>query len=124
SNHGEVTQINDDEHLRPYTDIEKLKKLKAPFRDGGSVTAGNASGLNDGAAAMIIASESAALKNNLVPIARIVGMATAGVEPTYMGIGPVDAVNKLLARTGLTLEDMSVIELNEAFAAQALACIR
>ncbi|TMP57045.1 3-oxoadipyl-CoA thiolase [Pseudoalteromonas sp. S1612] len=124
SNHGEVTQINDDEHLRPNTDIEKLKKLKAPFRDGGSVTAGNASGLNDGAAAMIIASESAALKNNLVPIARIVGMATAGVEPTYMGIGPVDAVNKLLARTGLTLEDMSVIELNEAFAAQALACIR
>lgn len=124
SKRGEVIKITEDEHLRPDTSIEKLAKLKAPFRVGGSVTAGNASGLNDGAAAMLIASESAVAQHDLIPMARIVGMATAGVEPAYMGIGPVNAVNKLLARTGLTLADMSVIELNEAFAAQGLACIR
>lgn len=100
-------------------------KLRAAFKkEGGSVTAGNSSGLNDGAAATIIASENAVKKYNLKPLARIVSSAVVGVEPRIMGIGPVQASNKALEKAGLTMDDMDVIELNEAFAAQALACTR
>ncbi len=113
-----------DEHPRSDTKLEKLATLKAPFREGGSVTAGNASGINDGACAIIIASKSAAEKNMLTPKARIVAMACAGVPPRIMGVGPIKAVQKIMHQTGLTLTDMDVIELNEAFAAQALACTR
>lgn len=121
---GDAVQITEDEHLRPETTLEALAKLKTPFRENGSVTAGNASGINDGAAAMIIASESAVNSYDLQPVARVIGMATAGVEPAYMGIGPVNAVKKLLSRTKIKLQDIAIIELNEAFAAQGLACIR
>lgn len=114
----------DDEHLRPGTTVEKLARLPAPFRDGGSVTAGNASGVNDGAAAMLIASEAAVARHGLKPMARILGMATAGVEPRIMGAGPVPAVRKLLERHGLSMDDIDLFEFNEAFAAQALACMR
>ncbi|WP_096701809.1 3-oxoadipyl-CoA thiolase [Magnetospirillum sp. 15-1] len=120
---GDPVVVSQDEHPRETT-IESLAKLKAPFRAGGSITAGNASGVNDGAAALLIASPAAAKAHGLTPIARILGMATAGVEPRIMGIGPVPATQKLLARLGLTLADMDVIEFNEAFAAQALACTR
>ena len=120
---GEITIVGKDEHPRE-TSVEALAKLKAPFRAGGSVTAGNASGVNDGAAALLIASPAAAERHGLKPIARILGMATAGVEPRLMGIGPVPASRKLLDRLGLSLADLDVIELNEAFAAQALACTR
>ncbi len=116
-----------DEFIRPTTTLEALAKLRPAFRkaeDGGTVTAGNASGLNDGAAATIIASEDAVEKYNLKPLARIVSSAVVGVEPRIMGIGPVGASNKALAKAGLTMENMDVIELNEAFAAQALACTR
>ncbi|MET0404246.1 MAG: 3-oxoadipyl-CoA thiolase [Cystobacter sp.] len=113
-----------DEHPRPDTTLEGLTKLKTPFRDPGTVTAGNASGINDGAAAMIIASEAAAKRFGLTPRARILGMATAGVPPRTMGMGPVPATRKLLARLGMTLKDFDVIELNEAFAAQGLASLR
>ncbi|SDO80904.1 3-oxoadipyl-CoA thiolase [Halomonas shengliensis] len=112
-----------DEHLRE-TSLEKLAGLPTPFREGGSVTAGNASGVNDGAAAMLVASAAAVEQHGLTPMARILGMATAGVEPRIMGYGPVPAVNRLLARTGVSLDEIDVIELNEAFAAQALACLR
>ncbi|OEY66096.1 3-oxoadipyl-CoA thiolase [Marinobacter sp. X15-166B] len=112
-----------DEHLRS-TSLEKLAALPAPFRSGGSVTAGNASGVNDGAAAMLVASEAAVTTHGLKPLARILGMATAGVEPRIMGIGPVPAVQKLLEKQGLSLADIDVIELNEAFAAQGLAVMR
>ncbi|MDI5983914.1 3-oxoadipyl-CoA thiolase [Halomonas sp. M4R5S39] len=112
-----------DEHLRETT-LEKLAGLPTPFREGGSVTAGNASGVNDGAAAMLVASRAAVEQHGLTPMARILGMATAGVEPRIMGYGPVPAVNKLLERTGVSLDEIDVIELNEAFAAQALACLR
>ena len=112
-----------DEHLRE-TSLEKLAGLPTPFREGGSVTAGNASGVNDGAAAMLVASPAAVEQHGLTPMARILGMATAGVEPRIMGYGPVPAVNRLLARTGVSLDEIDVIELNEAFAAQALACLR
>ena len=118
------TVVDTDEHPRPDTTAEQLAKLKAPFRQGGSVTAGNASGVNDGAAAMIIASESAAKKFGLTPIARIIGGATAGVAPRIMGIGPVPATLKLCARLGLKRSDFDVIELNEAFAAQGIAVLR
>ncbi|GAA3714810.1 3-oxoadipyl-CoA thiolase [Oceanisphaera sediminis] len=114
----------DDEHLRPGTTAEKLAKLPTPFRAGGSITAGNASGVNDGAAAMLIASEDAVQRHGLKPMARILGMATAGVEPRIMGIGPVPAVQKLLERHQLTMDDIDLFEFNEAFAAQALACMR
>ena len=117
------TVVNADEHPRETT-IEALAKLKAPFRAGGSVTAGNASGVNDGAAALLLASPHMAKALGLTPMARVVGMATAGVPPRIMGIGPVPATQKLLARLGLTMADMDVIEFNEAFAAQALACTR
>ncbi|ANF57833.1 3-oxoadipyl-CoA thiolase [Halotalea alkalilenta] len=112
-----------DEHPRE-TSLEMLQSLKAPFRQGGSVTAGNASGVNDGAAAMLVANQETVTKFGLEPMARILGMATAGVEPRIMGYGPVPAVNRLLARTGVSLDEIDVIELNEAFAAQALACMR
>jgi 3-oxoadipyl-CoA thiolase len=118
------TIVDTDEHPRADTTIETLAKLKAPFRAGGTVTAGNASGVNDGAAALIIASEAASRRHGLTPRARIVAMATAGVPPRIMGIGPAPAVQKLLAKTGFTLADIDVIELNEAFASQGLAVLR
>ena len=121
---GDPVVVDTDEHPRPGTTVEKLARLKGVNGPDRTVTAGNASGVNDGAAALLIASEAAAARNGLTPIARIVGMAAAGVEPRVMGIGPVPATRKLLARTGLTLEQMDVIELNEAFAAQALAVLR
>lgn len=114
-----------DEFIRPGTTVETLSNLRPAFRrEGGTVTAGNASGLNDGAAATIVASEEAVKKYNLKPLARIVSSAVVGVEPRIMGIGPVGATNKALERAGLTLDDIDIIELNEAFAAQALACTR
>lgn len=117
--------FNQDEFIRPGTTLETLSKLRAAFKkENGSVTAGNSSGLNDGACALLIASEQALKDNNLKPLARIVSAAVAGVEPKIMGIGPVYASEKALKRAGLTLDDMDIIELNEAFAAQALACVR
>lgn len=113
-----------DEFARPETNFESLAALRPAFKKDGTVTAGNASGLNDGAAALLIASESAVLKNNLKPLARVVGGAVAGVEPRIMGIGPVYASQKILQRSGLTLDQMDILELNEAFAAQVLACTR
>ncbi|SBS34944.1 Beta-ketoadipyl-CoA thiolase [Marinomonas spartinae] len=121
---GNPIIVDQDEHLRPNTTLEDLAKLRAPFRENGSVTAGNASGINDGAAAMLIASKAAVESHKLEPLAKIIGMATAGVEPSVMGMGPVPAVQKLLKRTGLSLDDMDVIELNEAFAVQGLACMQ
>lgn len=114
----------DDEHLRPNTTLDKLAALPTPFRTNGSITAGNASGVNDGAAAMLVASEAAVQRHDLKPVARILGMATAGVEPRIMGIGPVPAVRKLLERHQLSVDDIDLFEFNEAFAAQALACMR
>ena len=116
--------FKDDEFVKPYTSIEGLAKLKPAFKKDGTVTAGNASGLNDGAAAMLIASEEGVKTHGLTPIARIVSSAVAGVEPRIMGIGPVQAANKALEKSGLTMDEMDVIELNEAFSAQVLACIR
>ena len=114
-----------DEFIKPATTLEKLGSLRAAFKkEGGSVTAGNSSGLNDGAAAMILGTEEAANKNHFTPKSRIVGAAVAGVEPRIMGIGPVEATKKVLHRTGLSLDQMNIIELNEAFAAQCLACTR
>ena len=114
-----------DEFIKSNTSLEILSKLRTAFKkEGGSVTAGNASGLNDGAAAMLLASEKGLKENNLKPIARIVSSAVVGVEPKIMGIGPVKASNKALEKAGLTMNDIDIIELNEAFAAQALACIR
>lgn len=113
-----------DEFNRPSTTLETLGGLRPAFRKGGSVTAGNASGLNDGAAALLVASEDAINKNGMKPLARIVGAAVAGVEPRIMGVGPVYASQKVLERTGLTLDQMDILELNEAFAAQVLACTR
>ena len=114
-----------DEFVKPNTSLEVLAKLRGAFKaEGGSVTAGNSSGLNDGAAATIIASEDAVKKYGLKPIARIVSSAVVGVEPRIMGIGPVEASNKALAKAGLNMNDIDIIELNEAFAAQALACTR
>ncbi len=118
------TVVDTDEHPRADTTLEGLAKLKAPFRSPGTVTAGNASGVNDGAAALILASEAAARKHGLVPRGRVVAMATAGVEPRIMGIGPAPAVRKLLAKTGTGLGEVDVIELNEAFASQGLAVLR
>ena len=114
-----------DEFVKPQTSLEKLATLRAAFKkEGGSVTAGNSSGLNDGAVALLLASEEAVKSNNFKPMARIVSAAVAGVEPRIMGIGPVYASQKALARAGLTFDDMDIIELNEAFAAQSLACTR
>lgn len=119
----EAIIVDKDEHPRPDTDMAALAKLR-PLYENGSVTAGNASGINDGAAAMLIASAAAVEKYGLTPMAKIEGMATAGVQPTIMGIGPVPATQKLLKRLELSLDDMDIIELNEAFSAQALACSR
>jgi len=118
------TVVSADEHPRPETTLEALAKLKAPFREGGTVTAGNASGVNDGACALVIASAEAAEANGLKPRARIVAMATAGVPPRIMGIGPAPATRKVLEKTGLNIGDIDVIELNEAFASQGLAVMR
>ncbi|MCT7377743.1 3-oxoadipyl-CoA thiolase [Chelativorans salis] len=121
---GEPVVVDKDEHPRPGTTVEKLSKLPTPFREGGSATAGNASGVNDGAAALIIASEAAAKRHGLTPIARILGGAAAGVPPRIMGIGPAPATMKLCARLGLKPSDFDVVELNEAFASQGIAVLR
>ena len=123
SRKGDPVVVDRDEHPRE-TSIEALSRLPTPFRQGGTVTAGNASGVNDGAAALILASEQAAKKHGLTPRGRIIATAVAGVPPKIMGIGPAPASEKALAKAGLTIRDMDVIELNEAFAAQALACLR
>jgi acetyl-CoA acyltransferase len=120
---GETIEVKQDEHPRD-TSLEALAKLKAPFRAGGSVTAGNASGVNDGACALILASERAAKAHGLTPRARVVAATTAGVAPRVMGMGPAPATRKLLEKAGLKLSQIDVIELNEAFAAQALAVLR
>ena len=120
---GDAVVVSQDEHPRE-TSLEALAKLKGVVRPGGTVTAGNASGVNDGACALLLADEATAAKNGLTPRARIVGMATAGVPPRIMGIGPAPATQKVLALTGITLAQLDVIELNEAFAAQGLAVLR
>jgi 3-oxoadipyl-CoA thiolase len=121
---GKPVPVTKDEHPRADTTLEQLAKLPTPFRANGSITAGNASGVNDGSCALLIASEKAAARFGLMPRARILAAASAGVEPRIMGIGPIAAVRKVLARTGLDLKALDVIELNEAFAAQALAVLR
>jgi acetyl-CoA acetyltransferase family protein len=119
-----VRFFDKDEFVKPSTTVEGLSKLKPAFRKDGTVTAGNSSGLNDGAAALLLASEGSIMRYKLKPMARIVSSAVVGVEPRIMGIGPVEASNKALAKAGLTMQDMDIIELNEAFAAQSLACTR
>ena len=121
---GDVIKIDTDEHPRPETTLEQLTKLKTPFRQPGTVTAGNASGVNDGAAALIVASEAAVKAHGLTPRARVLGMASAAVPPRIMGIGPVPATQKLMARLGHKIGDYDLIEINEAFASQSLACMR
>lgn len=121
---GNPLEFNKDEFSKPNTTIEGLAGLKPSFKKDGTVTAGNASGLNDGAAALLLAGEEAIKKYNLKPLARIVSMGISGVEPRIMGIGPIEAANKALQRAGLRMKDIDLIELNEAFAAQALACTR
>ncbi|TGQ74814.1 3-oxoadipyl-CoA thiolase [Mesorhizobium sp. M00.F.Ca.ET.186.01.1.1] len=121
---GDAVLVSKDEHPRAGTTVESLAKLPTPFRQGGTVTAGNASGVNDGAAALIVASEAAVKKYGLTPIARILGGAAAGVEPRIMGIGPAPATQKLCARLGLAPKQFDVIELNEAFASQGIAVLR
>jgi 3-oxoadipyl-CoA thiolase len=121
---ADPTIVGADEHPRPDTTIEQLAKLKPIVRDDGTITAGNASGVNDGAAALIVASDAAIKRYGLTPRARILGYATAGVAPRVMGIGPVPATRKLMAQTGFAISDFDVVELNEAFAAQALAVLR
>jgi acetyl-CoA acetyltransferase family protein len=121
---GPCKVVSQDEHLRPDTTIEALAKLPTPFREGGTVTAGNASGINDGSCAMFIASEAAASRFGLAPIARVVGTTAAGVLPDVMGIGPIPAIQKLLGRRNLKIDEMDVVEVNEAFAAQVLAVVR
>ena len=118
----EVIEFNKDEFPRE-TSLEKLASLKPAFKENGSVTAGNSSGINDGAAACVMASEAAITKHNLKPLARVVSVAIAGVDPAYMGVGPVPAVQKALKRAGLKISDIGLVELNEAFASQALACM-
>lgn len=124
ANKSGITEVSEDEHPRPDTTLEALAKLKPIVRADGTVTAGNASGVNDGAAAILIASEDAIRIHGLTPRARILGMASAAVPPRVMGIGPVPAVQKLLSRIGLSISDFDFIELNEAFASQSLACLR
>ena len=121
---GGATPVTGDEHPRPQTDLEALRRLKPVFREGGTVTAGNASGITDGAAALVVMSESRARAEGREPLARIAGMSWAGVEPEVMGIGPVPATKKVLEKTGLSLADIDLIEINEAFAAQVIACER
>lgn len=120
---GPPTLFSMDEHPRPDTTLEALARLKPAFKPGGSVTAGNSSGVNDGAAALLIATPQAAQARGLKPLARIVSMAVAGVDPRLMGLGPVPATRKALARAGLTVANLDLVELNEAFASQAIACI-
>jgi len=120
----DTVTVSDDEHPRPDTTLERLAELKPVFREGGSVTAGNSSGITDGAAAMVLMSASRAEAEGREPLARIIGMSWAGVPPEIMGIGPVPATKKVLERTGLSLPDIDLIEINEAFAAQVLACER
>jgi 3-oxoadipyl-CoA thiolase len=121
---GQLIRIDRDEHPRPEVSMDSLRKLRPAFRDDGTVTAGSSSGINDGAAALLVMSERAAAERGYAPIARIVATAVAGVAPDVMGIGPVAAVRLALRRAGLTIEDIDLIELNEAFASQALACMR
>ena len=121
---GETVKVDQDEHPRPDTTLDQLSRLKTPFRNPGTVTAGNASGVNDGAAAILIASEAAVKAHGLTPRARILGMASAAVPPRIMGIGPVPATRKLMARLGHKIGDYDLIEINEAFASQSLACLR
>ena len=121
---GDPIVVEADEHPRPGTTVDKLAKLPTPFREGGSVTAGNASGVNDGAAALLVASAEACERYGLTPIAKVVGGACAGVPPRVMGIGPAPATHKLCERLGISPSDFDIIELNEAFAAQAVACLR
>lgn len=121
---GEPLVVDRDEHPRPDTTLEALSKLRPAFRKGGTVTAGNSSGINDGAAALLLAEANTARQLGLRPMARIVASAVAGVDPAVMGIGPVPAVRKALARAGLRVEDVDLVELNEAFASQVLACVR
>jgi acetyl-CoA acetyltransferase family protein len=121
---GDPKIFAEDEFIKPATTLEGLAGLRPSFRKTGTVTAGNASGLNDGAAALLLASEHGIKKYGLKPLARIVSSAVVGVEPRIMGIGPVEASNKALKKAGLTFADIDIIELNEAFAAQSLACIR
>jgi acetyl-CoA acyltransferase len=121
---GDPVTVSVDEHPRADTTIEKLAKLPTPFRAGGSVTAGNASGVNDGAAALILASEEGMKRHGLEPLARVLGAASAGVPPRIMGMGPAPATKKLCARLGLKPDDFGIIELNEAFASQAIAVLR
>ena len=121
---GDPVTVARDEHPRPETTLEGLAKLPTPFRQGGTVTAGNASGVNDGACALLVASEEGARRHGLTPRARVVAMASAGVAPRIMGVGPAPASRKVLANAGLDLDRMDVIELNEAFAAQVLAVTR
>ncbi len=121
---GDPILVDSDEHPRPDTPLEKLSKLKPAFKEGGSVTAGNSSGINDGAAALLVMSEAKALELGLAPKVRILSTAVAGVDPACMGLGPVPATQKALKRAGLTIDQLNLIELNEAFAAQSLACIQ
>jgi acetyl-CoA C-acetyltransferase len=121
---GQRTTVAEDEHARPQTTMESLARLSPVFRSDGSVTAGNSSGITDGAAAMVLMSESRAKAESREPLARIIAASWAGVDPTIMGIGPVPATKKVLEKTGLTIDDFDVIEVNEAFAAQVIACER
>jgi acetyl-CoA acetyltransferase family protein len=121
---GDPKLVDADEFIRPNTTVEALAKLKPAFRSGGSVTAGNSSGINDGASALLVASEDAIRKYALKPLARVVTSAVAGVEPRVMGLGPVPSSRKALEQAGIGLDDIDVIELNEAFAAQVLGCLR
>ena len=123
-NKKETKIFDTDEHIRDNTTLEKLAKLRPAFKKDGTVTAGNASGINDCGAAVVLMKEEEAKRRGRKPVVRIVDFAAAGVDPAYMGIGPVPAVRKLLKKTGLTLDDIGLIELNEAFASQSLACIR
>jgi 3-oxoadipyl-CoA thiolase len=119
-----IRWVSEDEHPRPQTTLEQLQALRPAFKEGGTVTAGNASGINDGAAALLLASPDKARAYGLQPLGRIVSSAVAGVDPSVMGIGPVPAVRKALKRAGLTIDEIDLVELNEAFAAQAVACMR
>ncbi len=121
---GEPVVVDTDEHPRPETTLERLAVLRPAFRPGGTVTAGNSSGINDGAAALLVASSEWAEQEGRKPIARLAGTAAAGVDPSYMGIGPVPATRKALARAGRRIDEIDLVELNEAFAAQVLACVR
>jgi acetyl-CoA C-acetyltransferase len=120
---GPVPPVAEDEHPRPGTDLDTLARMR-PLYEGGVTTAGNASGVNDGAVAMLLGTKAAGEKAGVMPLARVIASAAAGVPPQIMGIGPVAACKKVLARSGLTLKDMDIIEINEAFAAQVLACLK